>query len=399
MSRRDRLSGNEAVAYAMRQINPDVFAAFPITPSTEIPQYFAQYVADGQVDTEFVTVESEHSSMSTCIGAEAAGVRAVTATSSCGLAYMYEMLYVAASARLPITLACVNRALTGPININNDHSDSMGARDAGWIQIYSENNQEAYDNYLQAMRIAETPDVRLPIMICQDGFITSHAVENIELEDDQAVKAFVGEYEPENYLLKHENPLAVGPYDTSPYYMEHKVQQAQAMKNAKTAILDVAADFARTFGRTYGFFEEYRMEDAEAAIVLIGSTAGTAKTCVDQMRAAGHKVGLIKLRVFRPFPAEELAAALSHVKAAAVMDKSEGFSGCGGPVFADTRSACYDLKERPRLINIVYGLGGRDCAVEDLERVYQYLLRIARTGEEGPVYLHMGQRSLDKEVL
>ena len=399
MSRRDRLSGNEAVAYAMRQINPDVFAAFPITPSTEIPQYFAQYVADGQVDTEFVTVESEHSSMSTCIGAEAAGVRAVTATSSCGLAYMYEMLYVAASARLPITLACVNRALTGPININNDHSDSMGARDAGWIQIYSENNQEAYDNYLQAMRIAETPDVRLPIMICQDGFITSHAVENIELEDDQAVKAFVGEYEPENYLLKHENPLAVGPYDTSPYYMEHKVQQAQAMKNAKKAILDVAADFARTFGRTYGFFEEYRMEDAEAAIVLIGSTAGTAKTCVDQMRAAGHKVGLIKLRVFRPFPAEELAAALSHVKAAAVMDKSEGFSGCGGPVFADTRSACYDLKERPRLINIVYGLGGRDCAVEDLERVYQYLLRIARTGEEGPVYLHMGQRSLDKEVL
>ncbi len=399
MSRRDRLSGNEAVAYAMRQINPDVFAAFPITPSTEIPQYFAQYVADGQVDTEFVTVESEHSSMSTCIGAEAAGVRAVTATSSCGLAYMYEMLYVAASARLPITLACVNRALTGPININNDHSDSMGARDAGWIQIYSENNQEAYDNYLQAMRIAETPDVRLPIMICQDGFITSHAVENIELEDDQAVKAFVGEYEPENYLLKHENPLAVGPYDTSPYYMEHKVQQAQAMKNAKKAILDVAADFARTFGRTYGFFEEYRMEDAEAAIVLIGSTAGTAKTCVDQMRAAGQKVGLIKLRVFRPFPAEELAAALSHVKAAAVMDKSEGFSGCGGPVFADTRSACYDLKERPRLINIVYGLGGRDCAVEDLERVYQYLLRIARTGEEGPVYLHMGQRSLDKEVL
>ena len=180
MSIRERLSGNEAIAYAMRQINPDVFAAFPITPSTEIPQYFAQYVANGQVDTEYVTVESEHSSMSTCIGAEAAGVRAVTATSSCGLAFMYE-------------LACVNRALTGPININNDHSDSMGARDAGWIQLYAENNQEAYDNYLQAMRIAEMPDVRLPIMVCQDGFITSHAVENILLEEDNAVKAFVGE--------------------------------------------------------------------------------------------------------------------------------------------------------------------------------------------------------------
>ena len=196
MSIRERLSGNEAVAYAMRQINPDVFAAFPITPSTEIPQYFAQYVANGEVDTEYVTVESEHSSMSTCIGAEAAGVRAVTATSSCGLAFMYELLYVAASSRLPITLACVNRALTGPININNDHSDSMGARDAGWIQLYAENNQEAYDNYLQAMRIAETPDVRLPIMVCQDGFITSHAVENILLEEDDAVKAFVGEYHP-----------------------------------------------------------------------------------------------------------------------------------------------------------------------------------------------------------
>ena len=285
MGYRDRLSGNEAVAYAMRQINPDVFAAFPITPSTEIPQYFAQYAADGKVDTAFVTVESEHSSMSTCLGAQAAGARAVSATSSAGLAYMYEMLYVVASARQPVTLAVVNRALTGPININCDHSDSMGARDAGWIQIYAENNQEAYDNFLQAMRIGES--VRLPVMICQDGFITSHAVENITLEEDASVKAFVGEYDPENYLLKHENPLAVGPYDTCPYYMDHKVQQAHAMMNAKQAILDVAADFEQTFGRKYGLLEEYRMEDAEAALVLIGSTAGTAKACVDRSRPQG----------------------------------------------------------------------------------------------------------------
>lgn len=399
MSIRERLSGNEAVAHAMRQINPDVFAAFPITPSTEIPQYFAKYVADGKVDTEFVTVESEHSSMSACIGAEAAGARAVTATSSCGLALMYEMLYVAASSRLPITLACVNRALTGPININNDHSDSMGARDSGWIQIYSENNQEAYDNYLQAMRIAETPDVRLPIMICQDGFITSHAVENILLEEDAAVKEFVGTYEPENYLLKHDNPMAVGPYDISAYYMEHKVQQAEAMKNAKRAILDVAADFEKTFGRKYGFFEEYCMEDAEVAIVLIGSTAGTVRHCVDAMRANGYKVGMIKLRVFRPFPAEELAEALSHVKVVAIMDKSEGFSANGGPVFADTCAACYHLQERPQLINIVYGLGGRDVTVQDVERVFHHLLDIAKTGETGDRYIHMGQRSNTKEVL
>lgn len=390
MSYRDRLSGNEAVACAMRQINPDVFAAFPITPSTEIPQYFAQYAADGKVDTEFVTVESEHSSMSACLGAEAAGARAVTATSSAGLAYMYEMLYVVASARQPVTLAVVNRALTGPININCDHSDSMGARDAGWIQIYAENNQEAYDNFLQAMRIGES--VRLPVMICQDGFITSHAVENILLEEDAAVREFVGSYEPENYLLKHENPLAVGPYDTCPYYMEHKVQQAHAMMDAKQAIADVAADFEKTFGRKYGFFEEYRMEDAECAIVLIGSTAGTAKACVDKLRDEGCKVGLVKLRVFRPFPAAELAQALKHCKAVAVMDKSEGFSGCGGPVFAETRSACYDLEQRPKLINIVYGLGGRDCAVEDVETVYRRLLRMAAGGKTGPVYTHMGQR-------
>ena len=399
MSIRDRLSGNEAIAYAMRQINPDVFAAFPITPSTEIPQYFAQYVANGEVDTEFVTVESEHSSMSACMGAQAAGARAVTATSSAGLALMYEVLYVAASARLPITLACVNRTLTGPININNDHSDSMGARDSGWIQLYAENNQEAYDNYLQAMRIAETPDVRLPIMICQDGFITSHAVENILLEEDAAVKAFVGEYHPEHALLGRDHPLAVGPYDTCPYCMEHKVQQAEAMKNAKRAVLDVAADFEKTFGRRYGFFEEYRMEDAEVALVLIGSTAGTAKACIEKLRAEGIKAGLVKLRVFRPFPMEEIAQALSHVKAAAVMDKSEGNSACGGPLYAEVRSACYDLPQPPKLINVVYGLAGRDCAVEDIEKVYSHLLNIAKTGQVGPRYLHMGQRSNRKEVL
>ncbi len=399
MSIRERLSGNEAVAYAMRQIDPDVFAAFPITPSTEIPQYFAQYVADGKVDTEYVTVESEHSSMSTCIGAAAAGARAVTATSSAGLAFMYEVLYVAASSRLPITLAVVNRTLTGPININNDHSDSMGARDAGWIQIYSENNQEAYDNYLQAMRISETPDVRLPIMICQDGFITSHAVENILLEEDDAVKQFVGEYEPEHALIGRDHPLAVGPYDTCPYCMEHKVQQAEAMKNAKQAVLDVAADFEKTFGRHYGFFEAYRLEDADVALVLIGSTAGTAKACIDRLRSEGVKAGLLKVRMFRPFPAEEIAAALADVKVVAVMDKSEGFSGEGGPLFAEVRSACYDLETRPKMINVVYGLAGRDCAVEDLERVYRYLLNILETGVTGPRYIHMGQRSGEAELL
>ena len=390
MAHLDRLSGNEAVAVAMRQIDPDVMGAFPITPSTEIPQYFAQYVADGKVHTELVTVESEHSSMSVCIGAAAAGGRAISATSSCGLALMYELLYVAASSRLPIVLAVSTRALSGPININNDHSDAMGARDAGWIQIYAENNQEVYDNYVQAFPVAEA--VRLPVMICMDGFITSHAVENIELLEDGEVKNFVGEYHPEHSLLKAGETMAVGPYDVTHYYFEHKKQEAEAMKDAKQAILDQGKRFGQQFGRTYGFFEEYCMEDAEEALLLIGSTAGTAKAAVDQLRAQGKKVGLIKLRVFRPFPAEELAQALSHCKAVAVMDKSEGFSSCGGPIFAETRSALYDLEQRPKLINVVYGLGGRDFRVEDCTYIFDELDKIVETGKTGEVYRHIGQR-------
>lgn len=389
---RERLSGNEAVAYAMRQINPDVMGAFPITPSTEIPQYFAQYVADGVVDTEYVTVESEHSSISTCIGAQAAGARAVTATSSCGLALMFELLYVASSCRLPVTLACVNRALSGPININNDHSDSMGARDAGWIQIYAETNQEAYDNFIQAMPIGENPDVRLPVMVCQDGFITSHGVENIELLEDDKVKTFVGEYHPEHYLLKHDNPLAVGPYDVTQYYMEHKIQQAEAMKRAKPVILAVAEKFEALTGRKYGFFEEYCMEDAETALVLIGSSAGTARAAVDKLRAQGKKAGMVKLRVFRPFPMEELAQALKNLKAVAVLDKAESFSAAGGPLFAETRSAMYDLETRPKAINYVYGLGGRDFTVDIAEYMFSQLDEIVATGKTGEVYRHIGQR-------
>jgi pyruvate ferredoxin oxidoreductase alpha subunit len=389
------MSGNEAIAYAMRQINPDVMGAFPITPSTEIPQYFSKYIADGQVDTDFVAVESEHSAMSTCIGASAAGARAITATSSAGLALMWELLYVAASSRLPITMAVVNRALTGPININCDHSDSMGCRDTGWIQIYAENTQEAYDNYIQAMPISEY--CRLPIMICQDGFITSHAVENIELLDDEEVRSFVGEYEPENYLLKKDNPLAVGPYGVSPYYMEIKKAQAEAMKASKERILEVGEAYGRLSGRSYGFFEEYAMEDAEYAVVVIGSSAGTGKDAVDKLRAAGKKAGLIKLRVFRPFPMEELAAALSKVKAVAVMDKCESFSACGGPLFAETRSALYDLKERPLAINYVYGLGGRDVTIGTFEEIFSALEEIIASGETGEVYRHIGVRDLEDQ--
>ena len=392
MGKRERLSGNEAVAIALRQINPDVFPAFPITPSTEIPQYFASFVANGQVDTEFITVESEHSSMSATIGASAAGARALTATSSCGLAYMWEELYIAASNRLPLALALVNRALSGPININCDHSDSMGARDAGWIQIYAENNQEAYDNMVQAFRISEHKDVRLPIMICQDGFITSHAVENIELLDDADVKNFVGEYEPENYLLNPKQPMAVGPYAITDYYMEAKRNQAEALKNSVEVVKAVAKEFAGISGREYGLFEEYCMEDAERAVVIIGSAAGTTKDAIDALRAKGEKVGLIKIRLYRPFPAEEIAEALKNVKAVAIMDRAEGYSNHGGPLGADVMSAMFRAKSQAHAVNYVYGLGGRDVRVEDMEGVFEDLKQVIADGDAGETYRYMGIR-------
>ncbi len=392
MARRDRLSGNEAVAEALRQINPDVMAAFPITPSTERPQYFSKLVANGQVDSEFIPVESEHSAMSAVIGSEAAGARSVTATSSAGLALMWEELYLAASNRLPCVLTLVNRALSGPININCDHSDSMGARDSGWIQIYAENNQEVYDNLVMAYRIGEHKDVKLPVMICQDGFITSHAVENINLLEDKEVKDFVGEYEPENYLLNPECPMAVGPYSVTNYYFEAKRAQAEALKNSKQVVLDVADEYAKISGREYGLFEEYKMEDAEEAVVIIGSAAGTTKDAVDELREQGKKVGLIKIRLFRPFPASEIAEALKNVKAVAVMDRTESYNDCCGPLGAEVTTALYRAKSDCLAVNYVYGLGGRDVRVKDMMNVYKELEEIAQTGETGETYRYMGIR-------
>ena len=392
MARRDRLSGNEAVAEALRQINPDVFPAFPITPSTEIPQYFASFVANGKVDTEFIPVESEHSSMSAAIGASAAGARALTATSSCGLAFMWEELYIAASNRLPLALALVNRALSGPININCDHSDSMGARDSGWIQMYAENNQEAYDNMVQAFRISEHKDVKLPIMLCQDGFITSHAVENIELLEDEEVRSFVGEYEPENYLLNPDCPMAVGPYSVTDYYMEAKRNQAEGMRHVEQVVLDTAKEFAELSGREYGLFEAYRLEDAERAVVMIGSAAGTTKDAIDRLREKGEKVGLLKIRLYRPFPADAIAEALKNVKAVAVMDRAEGYSNHGGPLGADVMAALFRARSTALATNIIYGLGGRDVRVEDMEQVFEDLQTMIDQNDAGETYRYMGLR-------
>ena len=395
MSIRERLSGNEAVATAMKQINPDVVAAFPITPSTEIPQYFSTFVANGSVDTEFVAVESEHSAMSACIGAQAAGARAMTATSANGLSLMWEMIYIASSLRLPIVMSLVNRAVSGPLNIHCDHSDAMGVRDAGWIMLFSENNQEAYDNTLMAHRIAEHKDVQLPLMICQDGFITSHSIENIELEDDEFVKNFVGTYKPEHYLLNDKEPIAVGPLDLQAYLFEHKTQQADAMRNAKKVILEVSQEFEKLTGRKYSFFEEYKLEDAEIAIVCMNSTAGTTKFVVDELRAKGIKAGLLKVRVFRPFPGEEIAKALSHVKAVAVLDKADSLNAIGGALFEDVTSSMFVQNIHVPTVNYVYGIGGRDTTASQIESVYSDLAEIAQTGNIGNPYRYLGLRKGD----
>jgi len=396
MGIRERLSGNEAAAIAMKQINPDVVAAFPITPSTEIPQYFSTFVSNGTVDTEFVAVESEHSAMSACVGAEAAGARAMTATSANGLSYMWEMIYIASSLRLPIVMSLVNRAVSGPLNIHNDHSDAMGVRDAGWIMLFSENNQEAYDNLIMAHRIAENKDVLLPLMVCQDGFITSHSIENIELIEDDRVKEFVGTYKPEHYLLNDKEPIAVGPLDVQSYLFEHKYQQAEAMRNAKKVILEVSKDFEKMTGRKYSFFEEYRMDDAEIAVVCMNSTAGTTKTVVDELREKGIKAGMVKVRVFRPFPAEEIAEALGNLKAVAIMDKADSLNAMGGALYEDVISSMYTAKKQVPAVSYVYGIGGRDTTSNNIHEVFDYLAQVAKTGEIDNPYRYVGLRKWGK---
>lgn len=386
------ITGNEAVAEAMRQINPDVVAAYPITPATEIAQLFSNFVSDGAVDTEMVLVESEHSAMSATIGASAAGSRAMTATSSQGLLLMHEMLYVASGTRVPVVMPVVNRAISAPLNIHCDHSDTMGSRDSGWIQIYAESAQEGYDNLIQAIRIAEHPEVRLPVMTMTDGFITSHGMENVFTLEDEEVRNFIGRFKTDYPLLDTDNPVTFGPVDFTDYYFEHRRQVFQGMVNAKQVILEVAKEYEKLTGRRYGFFETYRLEDAEVAIVILSSAAGTTRYVVDQLRKQGVKAGLLKLRVFRPFPAEELAEALKHVSVLAVMDRADSLSGEGGPVGAELRAALYDLEKRPLVVNYIYGLGGRDVSIHDIESVYRDLENIGKTGVVGPKVRHLGVR-------
>lgn len=370
----EALTGGAAVAEAMRQIDPDVVAAYPITPQTPIIETFAQFVADGKVSTELIDVESEHSALSAVVGASAAGGRAMTATSSQGLALMAEIVYVASGSRLPILMAISNRALSAPINIHCDHNDSMFLRDASWMQFYSENAQEVYDNTLIALKVAENKKVQLPVMVMQDGFITSHNVENVLILADKKVKSFVGKYEPEYPLLNLEKPVTVGPLDLFDYFFEHKYQQIEAMEESRKVIKEVDKEFYKLTGRKYDFIEKYKTVDADFVIVALSSTCGTAKMVVDDLRKKGKKVGLLKIRVMRPFPEQEIAKALEGKKAVAVLDRSNSY-GSTSPVFTEVRSALYNLKKRPKLQNYVYGLGGRNIGLKDIEKVFEELIK------------------------
>jgi pyruvate ferredoxin oxidoreductase alpha subunit len=398
------LSGDEAVAFAAKQADVDVLAAYPITPQTIIVEKFSEYVANGEVDTEYVCTESEHSAMAACLAASTVGARVFTATASAGLALMHEMLFVTSGCRAPVVMAVANRALSAPLNIHGDHSDTMAQRDSGWIQIYAENAQEAYDSVLQAFRIAENLNVQLPVMVGLDGFTLSHTLENVKTLSDDDVKKFVGTREfpvvlthdgkTVPYKLDPNAPMTMGPVALPNYYFEFKRQQEEAMKNALVVIQQVHEEYAEKSNRSYGngLVEPYKLEDADVSIVCLGSTAGTVKTVVDSIRNDGIKAGLLRIRTCRPFPREEIIGALAKVKAVAVMDKSVSFGGNGGPLFHEIRNALYDAPNRPYVVNYIYGLGGRDTSPSQIRGFYQDLMSMLQARRFGELVKYVGLR-------
>lgn len=398
------LNGDEAVAYAVKQSDVDVVAAYPITPQTIIVERFGEYVANGEVQTEFVCTESEHTALAACLAASCTGARTFTASASAGLALMHEMLAVTSGLRMPVVMAVANRALSAPLNINGDQSDGMAQRDTGWIQIYVENAQEAYDSIIQAFRISEDTKISLPTMIGLDGFIVSHTLENVELLPDNVVKEFLGDrqfltvtdHQGNKVPLKldPDNPLTMGSVAMPNYYFEFKRQQEQAMINALDVIQKVHNEYAKISGRSYGnaLIEPYRLEDAEIATIVVGSAAGTMKSVVDELRNEGIKAGLLRLRTFRPFPKAEIQNALSKINAIAVMDRSMSFGGNGGAVFQEIRHSLYESDPKPFLINYIYGLGGRDSSPKEFRKVYSDLIKIQQTGQAGNLVRYLGLR-------
>lgn len=387
------LNGDEAVAYAVKQSYVDVVAAYPITPQTIIVEKFSEFVANGEVHTEFIAVESEHSAMSACVGAAAAGARAFTATSSQGLALMVEIMYIASGLRLPVVQAIVNRALSSPINIHNDHSDAYLMRDSGWIMLFAENVQEAYDTVIQAFKIAEHPDVQLPTSVHLDGFFLSHTLENIYILPDEAVYEFLGgprkpskvkvDYYDEEveYALNPARPLSFGNLALYDYYFEIKMSQIMAMKKAEEVIKKVNEEWYELTGRRYGngLVDPYSVEDSEIVIVSMGSSAGTIRSVLERYREEGYRVGLLRIRSYRPFPQTYVAEALKNAKLVAVMDKGIG-PGQYGPLYLDVISTLYHSNHKPLTVNYIYGLGGRDLSPDLVEKMLDQLYRDLERG-------------------
>ena len=360
-----------------------MFPSFPITPSTEIPEYFSKYIADGKILSNLILVESEHSAMSAAIGSVLSNARTATATSSNGLAYMWEMLHIASSMRAPIIMELVCRSISGPLNIHNDHSDAMGMKDTGWIMLFSKNNQDVYDNTIIGTMIAENSNVLLPIAICQDGFITSHSIENIEILEDDEITKFVGKYNNKVNLLDKKNPVTVGPLDLPTHLFEHKRLQVEALANAKKVFKEISEKYEKISGRKINMIDTYMVEDADTVIIAIGSTAETIEEVVDRRRKNGEKVGVIAIRMFRPFPEEEIISSLKNVKNIAVMDKVMDYSLNGGPLYKEIISAIYDMKEENKdrekdkniiVSNYIYGIGGKDIGVDDIEGIFDDIL-------------------------
>jgi pyruvate ferredoxin oxidoreductase alpha subunit len=376
------LTGNEALAHSVKQCKPDVIAMYPITPQTQIVEELAQFYADGELDAELIAAESEHSAMSACIGASLTGARVFTASASQGIALMFEMLFVASSFRLPIVMGVSNRALNSPLSIWNDMSDTMGVRDSGWIQIYNQNAQESYHTIIQAFRIAEDKDALLPVMSCHDGFVISHATEGIELLDQEDIDEFLPLREA-RLPIDVNNPVTVGCVGVPEYYPEIKVQQEVATQNSLKVIKKVFSDFNSRFDTNYEVISSYKMEDAEVALLTIGSLSGTAQVAIDKLRKEGKKIGLLKLRVFRPLPIEDLRKSLKNVKAIGVIDRNISFGSMGGALSMEARSALYELKDRPHIMGFPTGLGGRDTRTEHFEKVAEILLEVAKK-DRGP---------------
>ena len=387
------LNGDEAVAYAAKQSDVDVVAAYPITPQTIMVEKYSEYVANGEVNTEFVTTESEHSAITACLSASLTGARTFTASASAGLALMHEILTVTSGSRAPVVMAIANRALSSPLNIHGDQSDSMAERDSGWIHLYVENAQEAYDSIIQAFKIAEDVNISLPVLVGLDGFTLSHTLERVDTLTDDTVRQFIGERQLPlvrthegkivPYKLDPDNPMTMGPIALQNYYFEFKRQQEEAMRLALKKIQEVNAEYAKISGRSYGngLIEPHKLEDAEIIVICLGSTSGTLKVVVDELREQGIKAGLLRLRTFRPLPVEELRNALKNAKAIAVMDKSMSFGGFGGVVYHEIRHALYDLKNPPPIVNYIYGLGGRDSNPHAFRTIFEDLQKIVKTGQ------------------